>query len=252
MRRIFPSISSCSAMACAYAAAGVAAAYSGSLLAAALQNAWVLGAFALVFVWLALSMFGLHDLQLPGFLRHRLHGAHGRLAGGRIASVAAMGVLSAVIVSPCVAAPLAGARIYLRRTRDVLLGGAARFAVALGWRAAILVRGIRGAFSPKSGVDGSVKNARRLLLVVALGVVSPVLPSSCDAGARCAADARGFLRQSIRCPTRRTPSPACESARRIHRFRDRGARPARSGKPRSARPLVVAGSEGGTGSHTLS
>ena len=80
-------------MALAYAVAGVAAGFSGSLLAAALQNAWVLGAFALVFVGLALSMFGFYDLQLPGFIHHRLHGASATLQGGRVASVAAMGAL---------------------------------------------------------------------------------------------------------------------------------------------------------------
>ncbi|MEX1074806.1 MAG: protein-disulfide reductase DsbD, partial [Burkholderiales bacterium] len=108
-------------MALAYAAAGIAAAYSGTLIAAALQNPWVLGAFAAVFVWLALSMFGLYEISLPGFLHQRLSSAHQRLRGGRIASVAAMGVLSAVIVSPCVAAPLAGALLYISQTRDVAL-----------------------------------------------------------------------------------------------------------------------------------
>ena len=180
MRAFSLSVSYVLGMACAYAAAGVAAAYSGSLLAAALQNAWVLGAFALVFVWLALSMFGLHDLQLPAFLRHRLHGAHGRLAGGRIASVAAMGVLSAVIVSPCVAAPLAGALLYISQTRDVLLGGAALFAMALGMGAPLILVGVsEGAFLPKSGAwMVSVKKFFGvLLLAVALWIVSPVLPS---------------------------------------------------------------------------
>jgi thiol:disulfide interchange protein DsbD len=93
--------------------AGVAAAYSGSLLAAALQNAWVLGAFALVFVLLALSMFGLYELQAAGLPAPALDDVQRRLPGGRVASVAGMGALSAVIVSPCVAAPLAGALLYI-------------------------------------------------------------------------------------------------------------------------------------------
>ena len=126
--------------------------WSGTLLAAALQNAWVLGAFALVFVVLALSMFGFYELQLPGFLHHRLHATHGRLQGGRVASVAAMGVLSAVIVSPCVAAPLAGALLYISQTRDVALGGTALFAMALGMGVPLLVVGVsEGALLPKSG-----------------------------------------------------------------------------------------------------
>ena len=166
-------------MAVAYAAAGVAAAYSGSLLAAALQNAWVLGAFALVFVVLALSMFGLYDLRLPGFVHQRLDSAHRRLRGGRIASVAGMGVLSAVIVSPCVAAPLAGALLYISQTRDVVLGGGALFAMALGMGVPLLVVGVsEGALLPRAGAwMGAVRSFFGvLLLAVAIWIVSPVLP----------------------------------------------------------------------------
>jgi thiol:disulfide interchange protein DsbD len=181
MRALLLSVAYVLGMACAYAIAGVAAAYSGTLLAAALQNAWVLGAFALVFVWLALSMFGLHDLQLPSFLQHRLHAAHGKLAGGRIASVVAMGVLSAVIVSPCVAAPLAGALLYISQTRDVLLGGSALFAMALGMGVPLIVVGVsEGALLPKSGAW--MKSVKKffgvLLLAVAIWIVSPVLPAA--------------------------------------------------------------------------
>ena len=166
-------------MAVTYAAAGVAAAYSGTLLAAALQNAWVLGAFALVFVWLALSMFGFYDLQLPGFLHHRLHSAHQKLKGGKIASVAAMGVFSAIIVSPCVAAPLAGALLYISQTKDVALGGAALFAMALGMGIPLIAVGVsEGALLPKSGawMEGVKKFFGVLLLAVAIWIVSPILP----------------------------------------------------------------------------
>lgn len=168
-------------MAIAYAAAGVAAAYSGSLLAAALQNPWVLGVFAAVFVWLALSMFGLYEISLPGFLHHRLSSAHQRLRGGRIASVAAMGVLSAVIVSPCVAAPLAGALLYISQTRDVMLGGAALFAMALGMGVPLMVVGVsEGALLPKAGpwMNGVKKFFGVLLLAVAIWIASPVLPGA--------------------------------------------------------------------------
>ena len=167
-------------MAIAYAAAGVAAAYSGSLIAAALQNAWVLGAFALVFVALALSMFGLYELRLPGFLHQQLHAAQSRLRGGQIASVAAMGVLSAVIVSPCVAAPLAGALLYISQTRDVVLGGAALFAMALGMGVPLIAVGVsEGALLPKAGawMDGVRKFFGVLLLAVAIWIVSPVIPT---------------------------------------------------------------------------
>jgi thiol:disulfide interchange protein DsbD len=166
-------------MALAYAVAGVAAAYSGSLLAAALQNVWVLGAFAAVFVILALSMFGFYDLRLPGFVHHHLHAAHKRLRGGQIASVAAMGVLSAVIVSPCVAAPLAGALLYISQTRDVVLGGAALFAMALGMGVPLVAVGVsEGALLPKAGawMDSVRKFFGVLLIAVAIWIVSPVLP----------------------------------------------------------------------------
>jgi thiol:disulfide interchange protein DsbD len=166
-------------MAVAYAVAGVAAAWSGGILAAALQNAWVLGAFALVFVWLALSMFDLHHVQVPAFIRHHLHRAHDGLEGGRIASVAAMGVLSAVIVSPCVAAPLAGALLYIGQTRDVMLGGAALFAMALGIGAPLVVIGVsEGALLPRAGpwMKGVKQFFGVLLLAVAIWIVSPVLP----------------------------------------------------------------------------
>jgi thiol:disulfide interchange protein DsbD len=167
-------------MAAAYAAAGVVAAFSGTLLAAALQNAWVLTAFALVFVLLALSMFGFYELQLPGFLHQRLHSAHGSLRGGQIASVAAMGLLSAVIVSPCVAAPLAGALLYISQTRDVLLGGAALFAMALGMGVPLIAVGVsEGALLPRAGawMNGVRRFFGVLLLAVALWVISPLLPA---------------------------------------------------------------------------
>ena len=166
-------------MAVAYAAAGVAAALSGSLLAAALQNAWVLGAFALVFVVLALSMFGFYELRLPGFLHHRAHAAHSRLRGGRIASVAGMGVLSAVIVSPCVAAPLAGALLYISQTRDVVLGGGALFAMALGMGVPLVAVGVsEGALLPRAGewMLGVRRFFGVVLLAVAIWVVAPVVP----------------------------------------------------------------------------
>ena len=179
LRALSLSVSYVLGMALAYAAAGVAAAFSGVLLAAALQNVWVLGAFALVFVLLALSMFGFYELQLPGFLQQRLHSAHSRLHGGQIVSVAAMGLLSAVIVSPCVAAPLAGALLYISQSRDVLLGGAALFAMALGMGVPLIVVGVsEGALLPRAGawMTGVRRFFGVLLLAVAVWVISPVLP----------------------------------------------------------------------------
>jgi thiol:disulfide interchange protein DsbD len=165
-------------MAATYALAGIAAAYVGSLLAVYLQNVWVLGAFAALFIALALSMFGFYELRLPGFVHHRLHATHGRLRGGRLASVAAMGVLSAVIVSPCVSAPLAGTLLQISRSGDVVLGGAALFSLALGMGLPLIAVGVsEGALLPRAGawMVGVRKFFGVLLLAVALWIVSPVL-----------------------------------------------------------------------------
>lgn len=167
-------------MALTYALAGIGAAYAGSLIATYLQNVWVLGAFALLFVVLALSMFGLYELQLPGFIQHRLNAGQERLHGGRIASVAAMGVFSAIIVSPCVSAPLAGTLLQISRTGDVVLGGTALFALATGMGLPLIVVGVsEGALLPKAGAW--MVSVRKffgvLLLAVAIWVIAPVLPA---------------------------------------------------------------------------
>jgi thiol:disulfide interchange protein DsbD len=168
-------------MAVAYALAGIVAAWTGTMVAAALQNAWVLGGFALIFVVLALSMFGLYELQLPGFLRQPLAAAGGRIAGGKLASVAGMGVLSAIIVSPCVAAPLAGALLYIGQSRDLALGGGALFVMALGMGVPLLVVGVsEGAWLPKAG-PWMVRVKQLfgvLLLAVAAWIVSPLFLSA--------------------------------------------------------------------------
>lgn len=166
-------------MAITYAAIGVAAALSGAFLSAALQNPWVLGAFALVFVALAGAMFDLYDIRLPGFVQTRAVAASGKLRGGRIGAVALMGALSAAIVSPCVAAPLAGALLYISQTRDAWLGGSALFAMALGMGVPLIAVGVtEGALLPRSG--HWMKAVKRffgfLLLGVAVWIVSPLLP----------------------------------------------------------------------------
>jgi thiol:disulfide interchange protein DsbD len=166
-------------MAVTYTAIGIAAALSGNLLSAALQNPWVLGTFALVFVALALSMFGFYDLQLPSSMQSQLHSANSRLKGGQYGAVAVMGVLSAAIVSPCIAAPLAGALLYISQTRDIVLGGTGLFAMALGMGVPLIAVGVsQGAFLPKSGHwMKSVKHFFGVLLLgVAIWIVSPVVP----------------------------------------------------------------------------
>lgn len=166
-------------MAITYALAGVAAGLSGAMLSAALQSPWVLGGFAAVFVVLALSMFGFYELQLPVALQSRLAEASNRLPGGHFAGVFVMGVLSALIVGPCVAAPLAGALLYISQSGDVMLGGAALFAMALGMGVPLLVIGASaGALLPKAGpwMETVKRFFGVLLLAVAIYLVSSLIP----------------------------------------------------------------------------
>ena len=165
-------------MAVTYAAVGVAAGLSGTLLSAALQNVWVLGGFALVFVVLSLSMFGFYELQMPSVLQSRVSDTANR-QGGSLPAIALMGALSALIVGPCVAAPLAGALLYIAQTGNAALGGAALFVMSLGMGAPLL---LVGAFSrsllPKSGpwMEGVKKFFGVIMLATALWLVSPVIP----------------------------------------------------------------------------
>ncbi len=167
-------------MAMVYTAIGVAAGLAGEGLAAALQNVWVLTAFAVGLVVLSLSMFGAYELQLPSALTGPLTQASNQLPAGRVAGVFAMGGVSALIVSPCVAAPLAGALVYLSQTRDVMLGGSALFALAAGMSVPLLLLGASaGAWLPRAGrwMDGVKRFFGVLLLAVAIWTVQPVLPA---------------------------------------------------------------------------
>ncbi len=165
-------------MAATYALVGVAAGLSGTLLSSALQNAWVLGSFALIFVVLSFSMFGFYELQLPAALQSRVSDT-ANLQGGSLPAIALMGALSALIVGPCVAAPLAGALLYIAQTGNAVLGGGALFVMALGMGVPLL---LVGAFSrsllPKSGpwMEGVNKFFGVVMLATALWLVSPVIP----------------------------------------------------------------------------
>jgi len=167
-------------MAITYAAAGIAAGLSGTLVSTAFQDPWVLSAFALVFVVLAFSMFGFFELQLPTFLQSKLSEEANHLPGGKLYAVATMGALSALIVGPCVAAPLAGALLYIGQTGDALLGGAALFTLALGMGLPLLAVGVSaGTLLPRSGpwMEAVKKAFGVILLATGLWFVMPVLPA---------------------------------------------------------------------------
>ena len=166
-------------MAITYAAAGVAAGLSGVMLSAALQNVWVVGSFAALFVLLSGAMFGFYELQLPASLQTRFAAATNRLPGGRFAGVFAMGSLSALIVGPCVAAPLAGALLYISQSRDAVLGGSVLFAMGLGMGVPLLAVGASaGALLPKAGpwMETVKRFFGVMLLAVAIYLVAPLVP----------------------------------------------------------------------------
>ncbi|MBL8538826.1 MAG: protein-disulfide reductase DsbD [Betaproteobacteria bacterium] len=167
-------------MALTYAAAGIAAGLSGTMLSAALQTPWVLATFAAVFVLLACSMFGLFELQLPTFLQSKLAAEANRLHGGHFAGVFGMGAVSALIVGPCVAPPLAGALLYISQTREAIQGGAALFSMGLGMGMPLLLIGATGgAVLPRSGpwMESVKQGFGVVMLAVAIWLVTPLLPA---------------------------------------------------------------------------
>ena len=171
-------------MALSYTLAGVAAGLSGNLLSQSLQNSWVLAATALIFVALAFSMFGFYELKLPAAFENKILGASQKLKGGEFVGVFVMGVLSALIVSPCVAAPLAGALIYIGQTHNVFLGGVGLFALAIGMGVPLLLIGASaGSVLPKAGSWMTIiRNFFGvLMLAMAVYLVWPVLPASITA-----------------------------------------------------------------------
>ena len=140
------------AMAVTYTVAGVFAAMSGENLQILLQIPWVIATFAAIFVLLALSMFGFYELQLPSSLQSKLTEISNKQSGGNTIGVAIMGLLSALIVGPCVAPPLAGALLYIGQTNDPVLGGLALFAMSMGMGVPLILIGASaGKLLPRAG-----------------------------------------------------------------------------------------------------
>ena len=148
-------------------------------LQARLQSAWVLVPFALFFAVFALAMFNVFELKLPRFISERLERIAGRTEGGSLWGAAVLGVVSSLLVSPCVSAPLAGALLYISASGDALGGAIKLFALGLGMGAPLLLVATGGAaWLPKSGPWlVTVKNAIGVLLLgLAIGLLSRVLP----------------------------------------------------------------------------
>jgi thiol:disulfide interchange protein DsbD len=164
-----------------YTSLGVAAGLAGEGLAAALQKPSVLIFFASMLFLLSLSMFDVYQLQLPGFIQNRLSNSSMNMQGGRFVSVFIMGALSALIVGPCVAGPLAGALIYISQSRDVVLGGLALFSMAVGMSVPLLLTGASaGALLPKAGawMTGVKYFFGLMLMATAIWMLQSVMPQS--------------------------------------------------------------------------
>ncbi len=180
-RAMMLSISYVIAMALTYSVLGIFAGIFSINLQAASQNIWVLIFFSGIFVLLALSMFGFYKLHLPASWQSKLSASHDQSHHGTLKGAAIMGVLSAIIVGPCVAPPLAGALLYISQTGDALLGGLALFAMGLGFGIPLLIVGATsGELLPRAGMW--MENIKHVFGVIMLGVaiwfLERVLPAS--------------------------------------------------------------------------
>lgn len=167
------------AMALTYTAVGVIAALMGYNVQAAFQNPWVLSAFALVFVLLALAMFGFYNLQMPATWQAKLTEISNRQSGGNLIGAAIMGFLSAIIVGPCVTAPLIGILIFISQTGDAVLGGSVLFALSIGMGLPLLAIGVGlGHWLPRAG--GWMESVKAVfgvgLLALAIWMLERIVP----------------------------------------------------------------------------
>ena len=168
-------------MASTYALVGVAVGLSGYNIQIFLQDPLVLSGIAVLFVVLSLSMFGFYELQMPTNIQNKLTQWSNKQGGGQVSGVALMGFISTLIVGPCVTAPLAGALIYIAKTGDAAVGGAALFALGLGMGAPLLLIGTSaGKLVPKAGAwMNTTKHIFGILMLgMAIYMISRFLPTT--------------------------------------------------------------------------
>ena len=180
-RAFLLSLSYVIASALTYTVFGVLAALFGGNLQATFQQPWIIGLFSSIFVLLSLSMFGFYELEIPNWLKTKLHNSSIRHRDGSLWGAAIMGALSSLIVGPCVAAPLAGALIYIGQTGDALLGGSALFAMGLGMGVPLLLLGASaGKLLPKAGTWLYATKAvfGVIMLAMAVWMLSRILPAA--------------------------------------------------------------------------
>ena len=180
-RAFLLSLSYVVASALTYTLFGILAALFGSNLQSAFQQPWIIGLFSAIFVLLSLSMFGFYHLEVPKALQVKLHNSSERHRDGSLWGAAIMGALSSLIVGPCVAAPLAGALIYIGQTGDALLGGSALFALGMGMGVPLLLLGASaGKLLPKAGnwLNSTKAVFGVIMLAVAVWMLSRILPGA--------------------------------------------------------------------------
>ncbi len=180
-RAFLLSLSYVIASAFTYTGFGILAALFGSNLQATFQQPWIIGLFSSFFVLLSLSMFGFYELEIPNSLKTKLHNSSVRHRDGSLWGAAIMGALSSLIVGPCVAAPLAGALIYIGQTGNAVLGGSALFAMGMGMGMPLLLLGASaGKLLPKAGSWLYATKAvfGVIMLAVAVWMLSRILPAT--------------------------------------------------------------------------
>jgi thiol:disulfide interchange protein DsbD len=168
-------------MAVTYTAVGVISGLLGADIQSAMQNPWVLVTFALMFFALALSLFGYYEIQLPSKWQSKINSASDSAQGQGIVGIAIMGFLSAFIIGPCVAPPLAGAVLFISQTGDALLGGVALFAMSMGMGLPLLVIGLgAGKFMPRPGgwMTAVSQTFGVIMLALAIFMLGKVVPTS--------------------------------------------------------------------------
>lgn len=168
-------------MALVYAALGVLAALLGANLQGLLMQPWLIASFAGLFILLSLPMFGFFELQLPAGLRDRLENAGRKRRGGSLAGASVLGVLSGLLVGPCMTAPLAAALLYIAQSGNAVHGGLVLFALGLGiGTPLVLLVTLGNRFLPKPGawMDRVKVSFGFLFLIAALYVLRPLLSDS--------------------------------------------------------------------------
>lgn len=166
-------------MAVTYAAAGMLAGYLGGTVQTLMQQTWIIVAFSMIFVLMAGSMFGLFHLSMPAFIQRHANRAHDHLQAGNVLGVAAMGVLSTLIASPCVTAPLLSVLTYISQTGSPIQGGMILFVLALGMGTPLLLFGMgQAALLPKTGMwmEQIKKLFGVMMLALAVWMLSRILP----------------------------------------------------------------------------